>query len=245
MTSKQKRKEQQQRDRILRAAAKVLTKKAYSDVTLDEVGKAMKSTKGTIYYYFPSKAEILYQLHSRILELGHASVKQVLEENDSLPVERLRRAIWCHAKTVISNAWLTKVFVRTVDLQNLPIRLRRRIRDLRRSYVTIFEGLIREAATASGSLCDADARLLSFVILDGINWIPQWYSEEGKLSPDELADILSEMFMGGLCHLECVRDPLQVAAALANAGDDNKALTKTEAALERRPRHVPFTQIED
>ena len=107
MTSKQKRKEQQQRDRILRAAAKVLTKKAYSDVTLDEVGKAMKSTKGTIYYYFPSKAEILYQLHSRILELAHANVKQVLEENDSLPVERLRRAIWCHAKTVISNAWLT------------------------------------------------------------------------------------------------------------------------------------------
>jgi AcrR family transcriptional regulator len=86
--TKQKRKEQHQRERIIRAAAKALSRKGYSDVTVDEFAQAMKSTKGTIYYYFPSKADILYELHSRLMELGYTSLKQVVEENDLPPLER-------------------------------------------------------------------------------------------------------------------------------------------------------------
>lgn len=205
----EKGKEHKQRERIIRAAAKALTRKGYSDVTVDEFAHAMKSTKGTIYYYFPSKADILYELHSRMLEMCYASLKQVLEENNLPPLERLRSAIWWHTKTIISNAWLTKVVVRTVDLENLPSHLRRRIRRLRRDYVAIFEGLIQEAAT--GNLDNLNARVMSFVILDAINWIPQWYREGGNLSPDEFADILTDFFMAGLCHFRDVQKPLEVA----------------------------------
>ena len=51
------------KDKILRAAASMFAEKGYDRVTTREIAKAIGINSASIYYYFPSKEEILHSLY--------------------------------------------------------------------------------------------------------------------------------------------------------------------------------------
>lgn len=48
---------------ILNAAASLLSKKDWSELSMDEVAKKAKIAKGTLYLYFPTKEDLCLQVH--------------------------------------------------------------------------------------------------------------------------------------------------------------------------------------
>ena len=57
--------------------------------------------------------------------------------------------------------------------------------------------LLREGVR-DGSLRTADVRMSTFAISGAMNSIAQWYSPDGKLSPDEIAERLWDSFSEGV-----------------------------------------------
>jgi AcrR family transcriptional regulator len=58
------------KDRILEAAAKLFSERGYEGVTTREIAKAIGINSASIYYYFPSKEEILRSLYEVYSENG-------------------------------------------------------------------------------------------------------------------------------------------------------------------------------
>jgi AcrR family transcriptional regulator len=74
------------RREILKAAIRCFGRKGYDDTTLDEVGREAEVAKGTLYLYFPSKADLFGTL---LLEHGFdvfaIQLEAALEEAEDAP----------------------------------------------------------------------------------------------------------------------------------------------------------------
>lgn len=84
------RKEQEKKDRqayIIKVAEKLIANSSFNETTMDQIAEAAEFAKGTIYHYFNSKEEILYELlSSRTSELSANLEQELHSNNDPLAI---------------------------------------------------------------------------------------------------------------------------------------------------------------
>lgn len=74
---------------ILDAASKLFATKGYEKCTINDILKEVNIAKGTFYYYFKSKEEVMDEIVARFTEKAFASAKAVIEKVDLEPEDKL------------------------------------------------------------------------------------------------------------------------------------------------------------
>ncbi|CAG1013202.1 Fatty acid metabolism regulator protein [Anaerolineales bacterium] len=73
---------QETRTRILEAAVKVFATKGYHDTKVDDIVSESSTSKGSFYFYFPSKQEIFLALSDTFADLLESRITQAMEKED-------------------------------------------------------------------------------------------------------------------------------------------------------------------
>ncbi len=71
---------QDTRERILEAAVKVFATKGYHNTKVDDIVSESNTSKGSFYFYFPSKQEIFLALSDTFADLLEARLKAAIEK---------------------------------------------------------------------------------------------------------------------------------------------------------------------
>ncbi len=79
------RKGEQRKQDLLQIAYKMFLSKGYEDTSVDEIIEAAGIAKGTYYYYFKSKEEMLEEVIGMMIDMEAEAAKQVLESDMYLP----------------------------------------------------------------------------------------------------------------------------------------------------------------
>lgn len=183
----------QQRIEILRSAAAAFRRRGYHGASVDAIARALRMTKGNLYYYFRDKEEILYVLHDWSVDLLLARLSEV-EGSGASPPEKLRRLVHGFVQMIVDELHGTAL---TMDLRALsPARLRRVVakrdrfdRGVRR---VIAEGVRR------GDFRPGDVKLRAFALLGAVNWISRWYDPRGPARSAEIARAIADLVLEGL-----------------------------------------------
>ena len=187
------RRAQAMRGAILRAAAGVFRDRGFADTGMREIAAAADLSPANLYYYFNSKADILYfcQDHSvgRMLETAAR-----LQRRRLTPAARLRGVIAAHLVCMLDE--LDGAAAHT-EVDALPPVLRRRIIAKRDRYERAVRRIVSEGMR-SGAFRRADAVLATRAILGALNWTTRWYRPGGKLAPADVADAFADYLVGGL-----------------------------------------------
>ena len=66
------------KEQILTSAIEIINRRGYSGTTMEEIAAELLMTKGSLYYYFKNKSDLMYQCHKFVLfqateELGRYS----------------------------------------------------------------------------------------------------------------------------------------------------------------------------
>ena len=80
ITERKEREKQQRRDDIVNAAEKVFFQKGMDNATMDEVAETAELSKGTLYLYFKSKAELHFAICVRGLEIMKEMFSRVIDK---------------------------------------------------------------------------------------------------------------------------------------------------------------------
>jgi AcrR family transcriptional regulator len=86
------RKKRQKRNTIIDKAERIIAKKGYWDMTMDEVAADADVAKGTIYLYFNSKEALCAAVVARIIEEMNGAVNEKLEGVES-GSERIKTSV--------------------------------------------------------------------------------------------------------------------------------------------------------
>jgi TetR/AcrR family transcriptional regulator len=178
---------------ILKSAAAAFRRRGYHGASVDQIARALRMTKGNLYYYFRDKQEILYVLHDWSLDLLLERLREV-EESGAPAAEKLRRLVRAFAHMIIDDLHGTAL---TMDLQALsPPRLRRVIAK-RDRFDRGLRGILREGM-AAGDFAPGDPKLAAFAILGAVNWIPRWFDPRGPAGSVEIGDSFARLVLDGL-----------------------------------------------
>ena len=181
------------RAEILKSAAAAFRRRGYHGASLEEIADALRMTKGSLYYYFKNKEEILFFCHDWSLDLL-LGLLQDAELQDAPPDARLRRLIVAFVHMILDELHGTAL---TLDPQALSPPLQRRVIAKRDAFDSGLRLLLQEGMHA-GVFGPGDPKLLSFAILGAVNWITRWFDPKGPATSQEIADRFADYLVNGL-----------------------------------------------
>src|SRR5262249_22487461 len=155
--------------------------------------RALRMTKGSLYYYFKNKEEILFFCHDYSLDVLLELLERV-QQGGGNPAEKLRALVEAFVHHILDDLRGTAL---TLDFQALSPPLLRRIIAKRDRFDRGVRQVVQEGIDA-GIFAPGDAKLLTFAVLGAVNWIPRWFNPRGPASSAEIGRVFAEYLMAGL-----------------------------------------------
>lgn len=170
------------KEQILLTAITVVNQRGYDGATMEEIAAELLMTKGSLYYYFANKGDLMYQCHNFVLSHAAKDLEDELNEEGTAE-EVLRRMLATHIDYVIDEK----------ETNNLMIKPRtyfnedqvESVLNLRKHYAAMFDRVI-EQGIAAGEFHVQDPFIARMMILGSTNWLQQWYQPDGRISKEEL-----------------------------------------------------------
>ena len=66
------------KEQILLTAITVVNQRGYDGATMEEIAAELLMTKGSLYYYFKNKSDLMYQCHSFVLSQATIELEDAL-----------------------------------------------------------------------------------------------------------------------------------------------------------------------
>ncbi len=179
---------------IFAAALRLFQAHGYHGTSMQDLADAVGMQKASLYYYFDSKEELLV----RVCERGTGAFTQELEDivaSDLNAVEKLRRAMECHLVALCEQLDLFTVFLR--EQKFLGETEKKRLRGEGKRHAELL-AVILQQGISSGEFREVNVTVTTLAILGMSNWLYEWYSPEGPLTPGEIASTLSDLVLNGL-----------------------------------------------
>ena len=187
----------ERRQKVFESIARLLVERRRGTMTLDDIAAGIGGTKGTIYYFFKSKGDMLYQMNMYGFELLEEAINPILQDNCLSPKKRLEQVIRLHTLIACRHwqlwrAMINEVTVRETSPGGIRVLARKGI-----AYENTIKGLIEEIVLTEGWQ-QVDTALVARFIIGVINSIARWYKEGGEYTAEDMADYAVQcVFAGG------------------------------------------------
>ena len=197
------RQEQGKQD-ILTAAARLLATHGYHGMAMRDLARASRTSLANLYNYFSSKEDLVFALQTRAFETLVASAEQALDGVEGAE-ERLYAFILSHVRYITTNRDVTRVLVE--EAGELPPRRRRAVRALKERYFTIGCDLVRAVgetgcskpgAVPIGPQTEEEIERSAYNIFGMLNWVYGWYDPDRHGDPQEVARSIHRLALCGL-----------------------------------------------
>ena len=196
---------------ILWAAAEVLHRKGYEATTMKDIAAQVNLTAASLYHHFKNKDFLLLNVLEVGLELTIEKL-DAISASDLNCAEKLAEMIRSHVVSVTGNVAVGAAMVFEIRaLLNVSVSakngddsfrddfVKRRNRFFaRRDYFeSLFRSTVRAGITA-GEFRQVDAAIVTRAMLGAHNWVGVWFREGGRLTGEEVADVMVDTWLAAL-----------------------------------------------
>lgn len=184
--------QQEKREILIRMAGAAFGRNGFYSTTLEDVAKSIGITKAAIYYYFKNKNEILFECHKLAIQIARKALEDA-EADGRNGFEKLTLTVRNYIVGMTSElnfSILVDVSALKPEERSYVVSFRDRFEAKMRSFV--------EEGIADGSIAPCEPKFAIFAIMGAVSWVPSWYSPEGELSGEEVADVLIGFLSNGL-----------------------------------------------
>lgn len=180
------------RQSILESAVKSFAQRGFFGTSMDDIAADLALTRGSLYYYFRDKEEILSLCHAVALDAVNAALDRVRAEK--LPPDAaVRRLIVEHVRIMVDKFHGTAL---ALEFDALDPKRRAAVVAARDRFERGLRDLLTEGV-ACGLFRPLDPKITGFAIFGAINWIARWY-RPGGATPDEIGEAFARLFLKGL-----------------------------------------------
>ena len=159
----------------LDAAAAVFAAKGYHGASTKDIADRLGIRQASLYYYFPSKSDALFEV-CRIGVEGFVARLRAILDGPGDTLKKLSDAVVSHLRPMEDRRDYVKVFLK--ERQHLSGEHRRRVGEAARSYDDLFESMIRLGIDAGVFRSDLEPRKTVLAILGLCNSTFDWHRPE-------------------------------------------------------------------
>lgn len=157
------------RERIIKAARKAFAERGHDGVSMSEIAQMASVKKALIYYYFPSKEDLFYEVWQySINELEDHVFSET--RNESIYVSKLKRILRSYIDFITSKNEIKKIMDQErANLSREDNESWKRVRDRYQILKEKLSSTINDAKTAHEISKDVDPDSAADLILNGFS----------------------------------------------------------------------------
>ncbi len=184
------------KNNIAKIGAKLFSKKGFAETSMDDIASAARLSKGGIYHYFSSKAEVLYFVLDSFMDVVLKELQEELKKSDN-KLERVRSLIFRHVDQYPKYLHEAKILFH--EVQNLPPKYYKKIIEKEREYNRITHNVLAEYFGPSMKKNQVTA--MTFILLGMCNSIYA-YNPENPVSTKEMSQMIYDILVDGVCGIQ-------------------------------------------
>ena len=173
------------RDAILASATSNFQHLGYHGTSMRDIARDCQITVASIYHHFPSKQEILQEIMLQALHEHLAMTRAALDAAGPDPRAQLSALV--RAWILFHTTRQAAAFIGATELRSLDPQGRASVIALRDQQEGIFRSVIEDGCR-DGVFASAYPREATWAILNMGTAVAGWYSPNGQLSPEALAE---------------------------------------------------------
>ena len=180
--------------RVLAAAAQLFRERGYGGSTTRELAARLGINKASLYYHISSKEELLHGICLESLRGVHEGVTAAVEA-ESDPRARIRALIRAHLHAMLTDLPMHSTML--LEGKALTGQKADEVQAARDNYERLVFQTVSRAQRAGALRRDVTAKHLTLGLLNLLNWSMAWWNPKGELTPADLADVLSDLYLNG------------------------------------------------
>ena len=170
------------RERILDAAFSVFSQRGYRGAGVDEVGRQAETSKGGVYFHFPTKEKLFLELLRTTADRLVGKVERTIEPYDD-PIERADVALSTVLGVFAGHRTMARLFL--IDAVGAGSEFQAELQRLHARFADIISDQL-DAAVAAGTIEPLDTRLAGMAWFGALNEVVmRWLMED---DPGRLED---------------------------------------------------------
>ncbi len=183
---------------IEEAASALFRERGYAATSVRDIAQLLDIQGPSLYAHVASKEDVLWSIVLRAADRFNQQVGPIAA-SDGPPPHRLRAMIRAHVDVVTGQQKDAAVFLH--EWRFLSQERRDQIARRRDEYEALFRRVISEGIVAR-AFNPVEPRMAAMAILAALNGIATWYSADGSLSAEAIADQFADLFLDGLSDLQ-------------------------------------------
>ncbi|MBM7691328.1 AcrR family transcriptional regulator [Peribacillus deserti] len=184
------------KEKLTAAAIRLFDKKGFSETSIQDIVESLGVTKGTFYYYFSSKEELLKSIHLGYIDELVARQISIINNDEQNSKNKLFEIVYMLIHDIKEHGASAKVFFR--EIRHLNEENYQLITKKRDQFRFNIEYLLKEGIEKGDFRRDLNVPIIAFGILGVTNWSYQWYNPEGAATDREVAEAFTEMILKGI-----------------------------------------------
>ena len=179
---------------ILRTAARIFAEKSYHSTSMRDISRATNVSLAGLYHYCRSKEELLFLIQDNCFGRVLERLEKQLQEVDD-PVAKLTIFIENHLSFFAAN--MAEMKVLSHEAGSLRGDLHAHVSTRKDNYTRLARKILQEVQESTQNKQPVDLTVATYALFGMMNWIYNWYDPDGKLKVHDLAQQLTQLFLGG------------------------------------------------
>jgi AcrR family transcriptional regulator len=172
---------QRKRTTVIREAAKTFSVKGYHGTSLDEVARVLGVTKAALYYYIPSKSDILYECLLIAENIGATALERARSDSTT-GLGRVTAFVQHYATQAMEDMGVCLLIT---DLNDLKEDRHADIAARRASLLRGLSDFIEEGRRQGEISPRTDPDISARFIINALNSLPRWGKAAADLHPSD------------------------------------------------------------
>lgn len=184
------------KEKITKQSIKLFEKKGFRDTSIQDIVDSLGVTKGSFYYYFSSKEELLMDIHLGYINELLDRQEQILGDERLSYKQKLFDIVYMLISSIKTKGTSAKIFFR--EMRHLSADRLEQIVSKRDQFRLNVERIIRGGIENGEFRKDLNPSIITFGILGAANWSYHWFNPAGSSSDREIAETFVEMILKGI-----------------------------------------------
>ena len=179
---------------VLDVAQRLFHERGFQATSVRDIAGAMGIQAGSLYSHIESKDDLLWEIASSASDRFFEMIEP-LAASDHLVPQKLRDVIRGHVHVMTED--LAAAAVYSTEWRHLSDDRKKQFIERRDRYESIIRNLVSQGIE-QGHFGPFDPSAATLVILSTLNWIYQWFRPDGRMTPDDLAKMMTDFIFDGL-----------------------------------------------
>ncbi|PLR69577.1 TetR/AcrR family transcriptional regulator [Bacillus sp. UMB0893] len=184
------------KEKIIQQSIQLFGEKGFKETSIQDIVDALSVTKGTFYYYYTSKTELLMAIHLKYIDDLLRKQEEIINDDSKLHKEKLHEIVYMLIHDIEKEGLSAKVFFR--EIRNLSKEDMAEVVGKRDLFRIKIQQILEEGIAAGEFREDLPMDIVTFGILGMTNWSYFWFDPNGRVSDLEVSEIFLKMVLEGL-----------------------------------------------